>query len=154
MSTPTIPGSESDEYFTLTLIAVDGAHEVSPARLQVTHSPEEDEGWVVVDVTFPEHDPRHESFALWPDVAERLADDLDRALRRQPAAELRGLDTYDLEKEVTLQAAPSDSHPGRVDLRLVFSVSGRTEHVLMCPEVTQRLGQALRDAVGYLRASE
>lgn len=153
MTTTTIPDSERDDYFSVTLTAVDAADGLSPARLQVTHSPEEDDGTVVLDLSFPENQPRHESVALVPDVAERLADGLDGALRGRLGEELLGIDTYDVESEVSLEPAPSETHPGRVDLQLVFALSSRVEHVLMCPEVTQRLGTALRDAVRYLRAN-
>lgn len=108
MTTPTIPGSESADYFSVTVAAVDVADGTSPARLQVSHSLERMRAGVVLDLTFPEHDPRHESITLVPEVAGHLADGLAEGLKGQVAAELRGIDTVSTDhRETPVQQAVS-----------------------------------------------
>lgn len=161
MSNQTVPGSESDKYFSVALTVVDAVDGLSPARLQVIHRPEEDHRQVVLDLSFPENQSRHGRVAVRAEYVKDLVDSLDGAVRGLGGDEVYGMNTDDdMPSGVTLQVAPSDTHPGHVVLQLTFAVSGRflmhyrVEHVRMYPLDARKLCTALRDAVSYLRASK
>ena len=141
--------SESSDYFKVTIQATDD-YDSTPAKLEISHSPDEEENGpengIGLALTLPER-KRFESVHLTPAATERLRDALEST--DDVKVTIQATDDYD-DTPAKLEISRYPDEDG-VQLALTPERDGaeRFESVHLTPASVQRLRDALAAALAY-----